>query len=350
MFRPFRIRVARSTRVSPHFQRVTFTGVDEIGPAGPIRDLRIKLIFPTSGRLPTLPSSASDSDASWYADWRALPEDERGVMRTYSVRDFRRGDGDSSSAAAELDIDFVLHMDNPGPAATWAASASEGDELILIAPDRDDNSGAGIEFRPGDAEFVRLFGDETALPAIAKILSEWPKGVRGSAHIAIPCSADIQDFAVPEGVTVQWISRGESVSDTTSKADARLYPASFACSGSLLGSLQQLTTLGETANGARRMTCNGEIGKATSDCAGDYEEEIVWETPSYSRCGDRLTNEDSSQQTLCRAGHLENTYFWVAGESGVVVEMRRYLVKELGISRNQVSFMGYWKHGIAAKG
>ncbi|MDP3892553.1 SIP domain-containing protein, partial [Nocardioides sp.] len=47
-------------------------------------------------------------------------------------------------------------------------------------------------------------------------------------------------------------------------------------------------------------------------------------------------------------GHdLDGLYAWIAGEAGVVTGLRRHLVKELGIDRHQVAFMGYWRQGVA---
>ena len=43
------------------------------------------------------------------------------------------------------------------------------------------------------------------------------------------------------------------------------------------------------------------------------------------------------------------TYAWIAGESKVVTGLRRALVKDLGIDRHQVAFMGYWRVGVAMK-
>ena len=36
-------------------------------------------------------------------------------------------------------------------------------------------------------------------------------------------------------------------------------------------------------------------------------------------------------------------YPWLAGGARVITGLRRHLVKEVGLSRKQVSFMGYWK-------
>lgn len=38
-------------------------------------------------------------------------------------------------------------------------------------------------------------------------------------------------------------------------------------------------------------------------------------------------------------------YAWICGESGMVTEGRRHLVKEVGVDRRQVLFSGYWKLG-----
>ncbi|WP_421014177.1 siderophore-interacting protein, partial [Glutamicibacter creatinolyticus] len=38
-------------------------------------------------------------------------------------------------------------------------------------------------------------------------------------------------------------------------------------------------------------------------------------------------------------------YAWIAGEASAVKTLRRYLVKDVGIDRKQVAFMGYWREG-----
>jgi NADPH-dependent ferric siderophore reductase len=50
-----------------------------------------------------------------------------------------------------------------------------------------------------------------------------------------------------------------------------------------------------------------------------------------------------------RAAQLPPTeapYAWIAGESGCVKEMRRHLVRERGIDRRRVTFVGYWRRGL----
>lgn len=43
----------------------------------------------------------------------------------------------------------------------------------------------------------------------------------------------------------------------------------------------------------------------------------------------------------------EGLYFWLAGEAGAVTTLRRHLVRERGVSKRAVTFMGYWRQGEA---
>ncbi|KOV97397.1 sialic acid transporter [Streptomyces sp. NRRL B-1140] len=43
----------------------------------------------------------------------------------------------------------------------------------------------------------------------------------------------------------------------------------------------------------------------------------------------------------------ERPYVWIAGESGCVKELRRHFVRELGIDRRRVTFVGYWRRGVS---
>ncbi|WP_372984604.1 SIP domain-containing protein, partial [Microbacterium sp.] len=69
-------------------------------------------------------------------------------------------------------------------------------------------------------------------------------------------------------------------------------------------------------------------------------EALLWETPDYSGLGEEIAEADAPAER----------YFWIAGESGVVTTLRRHLVKDLGIDRSQVAFMGYWRRGVAMRG
>lgn len=303
-----RAEVRGVERVSPNFVRVTFGGADleEFGTPGDTFDSRIKLVFPpASGILPDLDRSTDD----WWGSYLAVPEAERGSMRTYSVRDLRVVDG-----GTELDVDFVLHLAPglTGPASRWADAAAAGQELFIVGPRRGISAADhhGAEYEPGSADSVVLAGDETAAPAIARILEDGPSDLRGCAFIEVPSPADVLRIDAPSGVEVHWLPR-----DAGEPHGVRLIPA-------------VLEYLGD-ADAA------GEI-----DVTDIESEDLLWETPDYSGLGEEIAAADAPAER----------YFWIAGESGVVTTLRRHLVKDLGIDRSQVAFMGYWRHGVAMRG
>ncbi|MEU5463251.1 siderophore-interacting protein [Streptomyces althioticus] len=42
----------------------------------------------------------------------------------------------------------------------------------------------------------------------------------------------------------------------------------------------------------------------------------------------------------------ERAYVWIAGESGQVKQLRRHFVRERGVDRRRVTFVGYWRRGL----
>lgn len=290
-------------RVSPSFVRITFGGseLDRFGSTQPVYDQRIKLIFPTPGHA--LPDLAA-AGAGWWDLWLSLPEDERGSIRTYSIRELR-----IDEAGTRLVVDFVLHLAPglTGPASLWASHAEPGDELLVLGPRRGRAGGGGIEYAPGDASAVLLAGDETAAPAIARILEDADPGLRGIAFIEVPEAADALPIAAPAGVSVRWLAREGR------RPGEALIPAVLE-----------------------------HLGAAAEVEIRDVEtEDLLWETPVYSGLGEELS----------AAGERHaDRYYWIAGESGVVTTLRRHLVRDHGIDRAQVAFMGYWRIGVAMRG
>lgn len=311
--------VRRVERLSPSFVRITLggEGFDDFGPDGSTLDLRIKLLIAEPGR--PLPLHLASSD-SWYTDWLALPEHERGHLRTYTAR-YVRGEG----RGRELVVDFVLHGTDaahpgePGPAAAWAAAAAVGDEVGVIGPRRGlDRRFSGVEFEPGEARRLLLVADETALPALSSILESLDPDTRGCAVVEVPQEADFLPVAAPSGVDVHWIARGDATRGTASVTTLHAE-----CG---LPSVTGAVTSGVTS---------GVTGPAvTAD--GDDD---VWETPVYSASGEDVTDEATTPVGP------DETYAWVAGDSATVKTVRRLLVGELGMPRHQVAFMGYWKSG-----
>jgi NADPH-dependent ferric siderophore reductase len=299
------VEVRRVDRLSPSFVRFELgsPALTELGnDDGPYFDQRIKLVFPHGdGPVP----SFEGADDSWWETWVQRPEEERGHMRTYTVRDVV-GSGEDP----RLVVDIVLHDDHDGgesgPGSTWAAEAKVGDRLVVMAPRRGYAYG-GIEFAPGAAGRLMLVGDETALPAIAGILRDLPADAVGTALVEVPLSADVQRLASPAGVEVVWLPRDGA----------------------------EMGTLVHAAAVERLGAAPAEV--AVSD---DEVDPDLWETPGYSSSGEDVAAE------LTLADEL---YVWIAGESKVVTGLRRVLVNDLGLDRRQVAFMGYWRRGVAMR-
>lgn len=301
------VEVTGVDRLSPSFVRIELgsAGLAEIGPDGPLLDQRIKLIFPgASGQLPDF----TGADESWYAAWMALPEAERGSMRTYTIRAVR-----GRGADTRIVVDIVLHpgAGEHGPGADWAEAARVGDRVVLVAP-RVGHDFGGIEFDPGEATEVLLVGDETAVPAVAGILRDLPADASGAAYLEVPVVQDFLDDVVPPtGVKLTWIARdGAAVGQ-------RLHAAV-----------------------AAHLGVGAELPDADDVTEADVDPEL-WETPTYSSSGEALPESGRPHAGL---------YAWIAGESGMVTGLRRHLVRELGVDRSQVAFMGYWRQGVAMRG
>ena len=118
-----------------------------------------------------------------------------GELRTPS-RDYtpRRYD----AAAGTLDVEFVLH--DAGPATRWAEQAKTGQELQIGGP-------RGSFIIPLDFDWHLLMGDDTALPAIARRLSELPAGARAVVIAEVDGPTDELKFASDADVTVTWAHR-----------------------------------------------------------------------------------------------------------------------------------------------
>ncbi|KUO20165.1 siderophore-interacting protein [Streptomyces dysideae] len=205
-FRFFALQVVRTRRLGPSLVRVTYAGDELRDFHSDGCDQSLSLFLPHPGQAaPVVPVELGED--GWWQGWRDLPEDERAVMRSYTLRALRR-DPD------EIDIDFVLHGVEPGaavpagPASRWAARAAAGDRVLLIGPAVADNR--AIRFRPpADTDLVVIWGDETAVPAASAILESLPAGTRVRAWLEVRHAEDIQDLATEADAEVNWLVHGK---------------------------------------------------------------------------------------------------------------------------------------------
>jgi NADPH-dependent ferric siderophore reductase len=176
------LTVVAVTAVTPSVRRVILSGpAAAVRAAGPT----VSLLVPRVGDpAPRWPRVAKDGRIVW-------PDGAHGVsLRSYTAR---RQD----VLTGEVEIDFVLHGD--GPAAAWAAAATPGVPLGV--------AGAGsLGERP--AGRLLLAGDETALPAISRILAEAAPSAVGVALVEVAGPEEEQPLPAPVGVSVRWLHRG----------------------------------------------------------------------------------------------------------------------------------------------
>lgn len=192
------LTVLSAEQLTPHMRRITFSG-DNLARYADGTNLHMRLAFPAEGETrPTLPMVDGHGRIVW-PEGAAMP-----VLRKYTVRRI-------DLASATVVIDFVLH-DDAGPGSRFAASAKTGDVIGMIGP-------GGLTAAPAD--WYLLAGDETALPAIGRILESLPPTARGMALIEVADAGEEQRLDSAAAIEIRWLHRdGAAPGTTTLLADA----------------------------------------------------------------------------------------------------------------------------------
>ncbi|WP_216586194.1 SIP domain-containing protein [Streptomyces brasiliscabiei] len=250
------VEVVRTVDITPGMRRITlsgeqlraFTTADGfVRPAfeSPGFDDDLAFYFPYPGRRdPVLPVQGEAR--------LTVPKGPRPLSRAYTVR---RWDPE----AGELDVDFVKH--GVGAGTTWAHRTRPGDRIHLSGP-------STSKAFPTGADWLLVAGDDTALPAIGRLLDELPPDARAQVFIEIAEDAHRQELREPPGVDVTWLVRPDATTGTVSP-------------------------LTEAVRGARWWS-----GQA---------------------------------------------FVWLAGEHKAVRDIRRHLVEDRGVPKEDIDFAGYWR-------
>lgn len=170
------------SRLSPSYYRVRLRGAD-LGRFS--RDgLHFRILFAPDSHRGEWPTVGDTGRIEWpggIASWHR-------PVYTTRIIDPQRG---------TLEFDIFAH--EGGRVTEWCRALRQGDELAIMGP--------GGEWYP-QALWLALFGDETALPAIARILEERSAGSVGSATILVSDKGDMQELRKPEQVEISWLVRG----------------------------------------------------------------------------------------------------------------------------------------------
>ncbi len=179
--------------ITPRMRRLTVSG-ENVARFLPLDALHFNILIQKPGvREPQWPTVGPDGMILW-----AEP-DLRPDFRKYTVRSVDR-------EAETIDIDFVLHSD-AGPGSDLAERAKIGDRFGIAGP-----GGGGLVA----ADWYLFAGDETALPAIARMLEALPANTSGKAIIEVASRDEIQSLVHPEGIELIWLMRDRSITETAS--------------------------------------------------------------------------------------------------------------------------------------
>ncbi|WP_018544245.1 siderophore-interacting protein [Streptomyces sp. LaPpAH-108] len=250
------VEVVRTVDITPGMRRVTLSGeqlrafTTAAGFARPAFESQgfdddLGLYFPYPGhRDPVLPVQGEAK--------LTVPKDPRPLSRAYTVRRW-------DLEAGELDVDFVQH--GVGVGTTWAYRTRPGERIHLSGPRMS-------KAFPVGADWWLVAGDDTALPAIGRLLDELPSDARAQVFIEIAEEAHRQELRELPGVDVTWLVR----------------------SGATAGTASPLT----------------EAVRGTQWWPGQ-------------------------------------AFVWLAGEHTAVRDIRRHLVEDRGVPKEDIDFAGYWR-------
>jgi NADPH-dependent ferric siderophore reductase len=191
---PRKLTVKKVADVTPGMRRITLTGDQLAGytvdgtdyPAFRSEgfDDPFKMFFPYPGESePVLPIFEDGTVR--------FPKDPSPLARVYTVRRY-------DPETRELDVDFVKH--GVGVACTWAYRAQPGDTAHIAGP-------PSTKPVPEGVDWFLVAGDETALPAIARLLDELPETAVGQVFIEVAEDEHRMQLRQIPGITVTWLVR-----------------------------------------------------------------------------------------------------------------------------------------------
>jgi NADPH-dependent ferric siderophore reductase len=181
------LHVARFEDVTPRYRRIVLTG-DDLADGFPWAHfapdhVRVFFPHPETGELVAPRETANG--------WQNEGGTSDPIHRDYTIRAW-------DPEARELTLDFVLH--GHGVASRWARRAQAGDTLVVNGP-------SANWLLPEDSPRLLALGDETALPAIARIIAEAPAESHVTALVEVADAGEEQDLTGHAEIDLRWIHR-----------------------------------------------------------------------------------------------------------------------------------------------
>lgn len=177
--------VVGAENVTPLMRRVKFSCAD-VGPyvGG---EMHVRILIPPKGRKPSWPGYRPDGRLDWPTG------EDKLIARAYTIRAV-------DVARQELWVDFFQHSHEgvATPGGDFARDAMPGDVVALIGP-----GSGGVP----SARSIVMVGDESALPAIARIVAEVPRGTEIKALIEVENAEEEQPLPTAGNLHVRWLHR-----------------------------------------------------------------------------------------------------------------------------------------------
>ena len=294
----FAVQVAAVQPICPSVVRVTFTGDDLDRFADNGFDQRIKFFLP----LDTVPYdellSLADS-ADWYGRWRAMPDEQRHPIRTYTARGVRQ---DAPRARRRH-----RPARRPRPRLPLGLGAAPGDDLVILGPNADATARTAASTSSPRPTPTACCSPATRprCPPSRAILERLPADARGEALLEMPLSGDRLPLAAPAGVTVRWSAA--TAAPTASCWSPPCRPRARDC----------------CPVRRPRPTSSSRTWTSTRACCG--------------RCPSTRPVRPCASTPRSTPGS--------PARPRVIKTLRRHLVAECGVDRKAVAFMGYWRAG-----
>ncbi|MDH4442056.1 MAG: DUF2218 domain-containing protein [Rhizobium sp.] len=179
------VTVVSAYNVTPRMRRVVLA-CDDVAPflGG---DMHVRVLVPPANRVPVWPGIEDNGRIAWPTG------EDKLLARVYTIRAV-------DVEHSQLWIDVLQHpmsgVETPG--ADFARDAQPGQRLALMGPGGGDLPAS---------EQIFLAGDESALPAIARIAAEVPATTRMKAIIEVEDAGEEQPLLTRGSIEVQWLYR-----------------------------------------------------------------------------------------------------------------------------------------------